>query len=159
MGYGAVFQQSWFYGEWDDNWEDINITVKELYPIVLALELWGNTQIWFLIVSDTIAPRGRVCCNVFDILILQVLSVQTVRLGNNGWLPEHSLESTIKVFVCPTKAEFCGLDSRASTFEFIARLSSDETEFSNRSPERYQPGRFSEQYRYRTKREPIDKNC
>jgi hypothetical protein len=38
----AVFQQSWFYGEWDDNWEDINITVKELYPIVLALELWGN---------------------------------------------------------------------------------------------------------------------
>jgi hypothetical protein len=32
MGYGAVFQQSWFYGEWDDNWEDINITVKELYP-------------------------------------------------------------------------------------------------------------------------------
>ena len=42
MGYGAVFQQSWFYGEWDENWEDINITVKYLYPIVLALELWGN---------------------------------------------------------------------------------------------------------------------
>ena len=42
MGYGAVFQQSWFYGEWDENWEDINITVKDLYPIVLALELWGN---------------------------------------------------------------------------------------------------------------------
>jgi len=42
MGYDAVFQQSWFYGEWDDNWEDVNITVKELYPIVLALELWGN---------------------------------------------------------------------------------------------------------------------
>jgi hypothetical protein len=35
----AVFQQSWFYGEWDENWEYINITVKELYPIVLALEL------------------------------------------------------------------------------------------------------------------------
>ena len=42
MGYGAVFQQSWFYGEWDENWEYINIKVKELYPIVLALELWGN---------------------------------------------------------------------------------------------------------------------
>ena len=38
----AVFQQSWFYGEWDENWEYINITVKELYPIVLALELWRN---------------------------------------------------------------------------------------------------------------------
>jgi hypothetical protein len=42
LGYGAVFQQSWFYGEWDENWENVNITVKELYPIVLALELWGN---------------------------------------------------------------------------------------------------------------------
>jgi hypothetical protein len=42
MGYGAVFQQSWFYGEWDENWEYITITVKELYPIVLALELWAN---------------------------------------------------------------------------------------------------------------------
>ena len=42
LGYGAVFQQSWFYGEWDENWEDVNITVKELYPIVLALELWGK---------------------------------------------------------------------------------------------------------------------
>jgi hypothetical protein len=39
-----------------------------------------------------------------------VLSVQTVRLGNNGWLPEYSLESTIKVCVCPIKAEFCVFD-------------------------------------------------
>jgi hypothetical protein len=38
---------------------------------------YSFAQILFLIVSDTIAPRGRVCCNVFDILILQVLSVQT----------------------------------------------------------------------------------
>jgi hypothetical protein len=28
MGYGAVFQQSWFYGEWDENWEYINIKVS-----------------------------------------------------------------------------------------------------------------------------------
>jgi hypothetical protein len=39
LGYGAVFQQSWFYGEWDENWEDVNITVKELYPIVLGIDL------------------------------------------------------------------------------------------------------------------------
>lgn len=41
-GYGAVFGKSWFYGTWDAEWRDFNITVKELYPIVLAVEVWGK---------------------------------------------------------------------------------------------------------------------
>lgn len=41
-GYGAVFKHHWFYGQWDENWFHNNITVKELYPIVLSVELWGH---------------------------------------------------------------------------------------------------------------------
>jgi len=42
LGYGAVFQKSWFSGVWDVSWSDVNITVKELYPIVVAFEIWGD---------------------------------------------------------------------------------------------------------------------
>lgn len=42
FGYGAVFQNRWLYGEWNGQWIGTNITVKELYPIVLAIELWGR---------------------------------------------------------------------------------------------------------------------
>jgi hypothetical protein len=36
-GYGALFGTSWFYGEWNESWENVDITIKELYPIVLAV--------------------------------------------------------------------------------------------------------------------------
>lgn len=42
FGYGAVFQNHWLYSEWNSEWLGTNITVKELYPIVLAIELWGR---------------------------------------------------------------------------------------------------------------------
>ena len=44
IGYGAVFGSSWFYGVWNKEWLNYNITVKEFYPIILAAELWGETM-------------------------------------------------------------------------------------------------------------------
>ena len=32
-GYGAVFENSWFYGPWDHTWDNAYITVKELHCI------------------------------------------------------------------------------------------------------------------------------
>lgn len=43
IGFGAVFQTHWFYGTWTSAQAPLNITFKELLPIVLALELWGST--------------------------------------------------------------------------------------------------------------------
>lgn len=40
-GFGAVFKNLWFFGEWNKQWASQNITVQELYPIVLAVETWG----------------------------------------------------------------------------------------------------------------------
>lgn len=41
IGYGAVFGSHWFSGIWDDEWKCQNIAILELYPITLAVEIWG----------------------------------------------------------------------------------------------------------------------
>ena len=42
LGYGAVFGRHWFYGSWPEKWKSFNITLLELYPIVIAAEIWGH---------------------------------------------------------------------------------------------------------------------
>ena len=61
-GYAAVFGNKWFSGEWPPEMKELHITVKELFPIVLAVEIWGhilsNHKVLFftdnMAVSDTI---------------------------------------------------------------------------------------------------------
>ena len=57
LGYAAVLGSQWFTGSWTQSHEDYQIAIKELFPIVLALEIWGhklkNHKILFL--SDNIA--------------------------------------------------------------------------------------------------------
>ena len=43
VGYGALFMTHWFHGEWPQDWLSFSITWKELFPIVVALEMWGLT--------------------------------------------------------------------------------------------------------------------
>jgi len=43
LGYAAVFGSKWFAKPWKDIHAHYNITIKELFPIVLILELWGAT--------------------------------------------------------------------------------------------------------------------
>ena len=42
IGYGAICKSEWFNGLWSTWWLEQTITLKELYPIVLAVELWGH---------------------------------------------------------------------------------------------------------------------
>lgn len=42
IGYGAIFKSHWFYGCWLNSLNECTITFKELYPIVLAVEVWGH---------------------------------------------------------------------------------------------------------------------
>ena len=42
IGYGAVFGKHWFGGEWPVTWKTYNIAVLELFPIVLAVHIWGH---------------------------------------------------------------------------------------------------------------------
>lgn len=41
LGYGAIFQDRWFWGAWPESFHSYHITVKEFFPIVKALEVWG----------------------------------------------------------------------------------------------------------------------
>ena len=40
-GFGACTMQAWFHGRWPDSWSQVNITVKELLPIVLVPVILG----------------------------------------------------------------------------------------------------------------------
>lgn len=45
-GYGAFFQGKWSAGGWPDAWREAgwlrNLALLELFPIVLAVEIWGR---------------------------------------------------------------------------------------------------------------------
>jgi len=41
-GYGAIFCKHWLIGSWPESWKSLNITLLELFPIVIALRIWGS---------------------------------------------------------------------------------------------------------------------
>jgi hypothetical protein len=42
LGLGGVFGNKWFTERWPVNWLQYHITIRELFPIVLAIHLWGR---------------------------------------------------------------------------------------------------------------------
>jgi len=42
-GYAVVYGHRWAAGPFPDSWTHLHITIKELYPIVLAICMWGPT--------------------------------------------------------------------------------------------------------------------
>ena len=42
IGYGGFLGDKWFYGFWSDQCKILNIAILELYPICLAVNLWGK---------------------------------------------------------------------------------------------------------------------
>ena len=57
MGFAAILGSDWFVGHWIEEHQTYQIAIKELFPIVLALEIWGpilaNKKILFF--SDNMA--------------------------------------------------------------------------------------------------------
>lgn len=42
VGFGAIYGSRWFNGKWPSALENMSIAFKELFPITLALEIWGS---------------------------------------------------------------------------------------------------------------------
>jgi hypothetical protein len=42
IGFGGVFLDEWFHGTWNEAQRSWSIEVQELYPIVVAAQLWGE---------------------------------------------------------------------------------------------------------------------
>ena len=41
LGFGGIFGMKWFSESWEQSWDNVHISVKELLPIVVAVHLWG----------------------------------------------------------------------------------------------------------------------
>ena len=58
LGYGAILDKKWFFGEWPDHWKHQNITLLEFFPILAAVIVWAplvrNKRIMFY--TDNIWP-------------------------------------------------------------------------------------------------------
>ena len=42
VGFGGIFQNRWFAGSWDSVGEKLHINILELYPITVAINMWGH---------------------------------------------------------------------------------------------------------------------
>jgi hypothetical protein len=42
LGFAAMLGDAWVMGLWPPTWRAYHISILEMYPIVLALELWGK---------------------------------------------------------------------------------------------------------------------
>ena len=58
LGFGIVFDRKWAYGKWPSDWTHKNIAFLELFPIVLAMQMWGeslaNKRILFFTDNDSV---------------------------------------------------------------------------------------------------------
>ena len=39
---GGLFRKHWFAIKWPTDWLKYHITIREFFPIVVAIQLWGN---------------------------------------------------------------------------------------------------------------------
>ena len=76
LGFGAIFNNQWFFGAWSASQQPLSIAYKELFPIVVAAYLWGpgwaSRQVEFLCDNASVVavlssgtsrdPDLMVCC-------------------------------------------------------------------------------------------------
>ena len=86
IGYGGILGKKWFYGVWaDKRIRELDITTLELYPIVIALEIWGeelrnlninthtdNMALVSIINSQTV-KKNKTCLNLLRQMVLNCL--------------------------------------------------------------------------------------
>lgn len=68
LGFGGIFGNKWFYGKWTSDWHNYHITIKELFPIVVAVQLWGHEM-----------SNKRVCFFSDNMAVVQVINKQTAK--------------------------------------------------------------------------------
>ena len=60
VGYGAICGPEWFYGVWPVEWRCYNVAILELYPIMVAVHVWGsvwaNQSICFFTDNAALVP-------------------------------------------------------------------------------------------------------
>ncbi|XP_045172644.2 uncharacterized protein LOC123534449 [Mercenaria mercenaria] len=70
-GFGAIYKRDWFFGAFPESWHKANITFLELYPIVIAVILWGH--LW---------KNHTLVFNTDNEALVSVISKQTSKENN-----------------------------------------------------------------------------
>ena len=85
VGFAAINKQSWFAAKWPIGFDDLNIAVKELIPIVLASYIWGGSWSRKCIVFKcdnqgvvTLSHNGS--CRLFYIALPSMLFIYPVNI-------------------------------------------------------------------------------
>ena len=88
IGFGAIFRTHWTYGTWPERISAFHITFKELFPIVLSVEVWG--------------PLLRNKCIVLhtdSMAVVHVLNSQTSKIQTSwSWLGVLLLLACVKIY-------------------------------------------------------------
>ena len=80
IGFGGYFGDKWFYGGWSDDSKKLNIALLELYPICLAIKLWG-TQL----------SNNCIQINSDNMAVVHIL--------NNSTSKDHSIMTLLRPFI------------------------------------------------------------
>ena len=84
-GYAAVLGSNWFAGAWPESWRSHNIALLELYPIVVAVQLWGqkwkNHCILFLCDNEAIVAviNKQTCLDVYIMVLVRELVMSCLK--------------------------------------------------------------------------------
>ena len=71
LGFGGTFGTKWFSEKWTNEWIDYHISVKELFPIVIAVEIWGQVM-----------ANKKVCFFSDNMAVVQVINKHTAKDRN-----------------------------------------------------------------------------
>ena len=88
-GFAAVFGSWWFAESWPSYLKEYQIAIKELFPIVVALELWGkhlqNSKVMFFSDNQAVVEainkqycKDKVMMSLVRRMILAVLTFNVV---------------------------------------------------------------------------------
>ena len=55
IGFAGVFDRHWLHGTWPNHWKSYNIALLELFPIVIAVQIWGHIMADIIFFSDNAA--------------------------------------------------------------------------------------------------------
>lgn len=87
LGFAAVFGSHWFAHAWPPVFQDRHITPKELFPIVIALELWGpylcHKKVLFKTDNSAVAAiiNRQTCKDAFTMALVRRLVITSMRFN------------------------------------------------------------------------------
>ena len=97
-GFAAVYRDKWTYGTWPHLWSGYHITVKEMYPIMLALALWApmlaNRRVIFVTDNQAVAYCIRKQTSKDSLIMRMLRSLIVCAMRHNivftsKWISTH----------------------------------------------------------------------